>query len=163
DPACSPHCHLRGELETFGLTPWWVVGGLTATVLLVLAGRWLVHLFKPVHAVRARQLCRLKPEPFEDQLLKAAAPRGLPRGVPWGCAMWVLGGDGRAGGGRQSGRSGRLRGRAGFRPVLADPRFGKGSWGRGSRAWAGYGSVPFFPRHLGNRRPRGVQSHAGAD
>ena len=54
-----------------------------AVVLLVLAVRWGWHLCKAVMTERARELFRLQHERFEEQLLKAAAATGLPRGLRW--------------------------------------------------------------------------------
>jgi len=52
-------------------------------VLLLIAVRWGWHLVKAVLTERARELFRLQHERFEEQLLKAAAETGLPRGLRW--------------------------------------------------------------------------------
>ncbi|MBA4189334.1 MAG: hypothetical protein C0467_15160 [Planctomycetaceae bacterium] len=54
-----------------------------AIVLLAVAGRWGWHLIKAVLAERARELFRLQHERYEEQLVKAAAATGLPRGLRW--------------------------------------------------------------------------------
>ncbi len=71
----------------FGIDPWWI-GGIVGAALLLLAGRWLWHLGKAVQAERARELFRLQHELYEEQVLRAAAATGLPRGLKWvGCRI----------------------------------------------------------------------------
>jgi hypothetical protein len=63
-----------------GFSPWWLLlVGLIVALLL----RWFWHLGKAVQAERARELFRLQHERFEEQLLKAAAASGVPRGLKW--------------------------------------------------------------------------------
>lgn len=70
--------------ETAGETNWeWLLAGLGGTVFLVFAVRWGWHLGRAVLTERARELFRLQHERFEEQLLKAAAATGLPRGLRW--------------------------------------------------------------------------------
>ena len=66
----------------------WVGGGAVVFALIALAGRWLWVLGHAVHVERCRELFRLQHERFEEQLLKAAAATGLPRGLRWtGCRI----------------------------------------------------------------------------
>ncbi len=62
-------------------------GGVGSAAILValvaLAVRWLWLLGHAVHVERCRELFRLPRERFEEQLLKAAAFTGLPRGLKW--------------------------------------------------------------------------------
>ncbi|HEX4609830.1 MAG TPA: hypothetical protein VH092_16655, partial [Urbifossiella sp.] len=67
--------------------PWWLAGA-AAVLFAALGGRWLWHLGRAVQVERARELFRLQHERFEEQLLKAAAATGLPRGLRWtGCRI----------------------------------------------------------------------------
>jgi hypothetical protein len=62
---------------------WWLGGGAAAILLIALVARWLWVLGRAVHVERCRELFRLQHERFEEQLLKAAAQTGLPRGLKW--------------------------------------------------------------------------------
>lgn len=64
-------------------TGWWVGGGLFAVALVLAGARWLWHLGRAVHVERCRELFRLQHERFEEQLVRAAAATGLPRGLRW--------------------------------------------------------------------------------
>ncbi len=68
---------------TTGEPNWGWFLPVAAVVLLLLGGRWAWHLCKAVMTERARELFRLQHERFEEQLLKAAAATGLPRGLRW--------------------------------------------------------------------------------
>jgi hypothetical protein len=62
---------------------WWIGGGAALVVLAALLARWLWVLGHAVHVERCRELFRLQHERFEEQLLRAAAATGLPRGLKW--------------------------------------------------------------------------------
>ena len=62
---------------------WWIGGGVVVLALAALVGRGLWLLGRAVHVERCRELFRLQHERFEEQLLKAAAATGLPRGLQW--------------------------------------------------------------------------------
>ena len=62
---------------------WWLGGAVVLVALVALAVRWLYRLGHAVHVERCRELFRLQHERFEEQLVKAAASTGLPRGLRW--------------------------------------------------------------------------------
>lgn len=67
---------------------WWLAVGAAGGVLAVLVGRWVWRFTRAVQVERARELFRLQHERFEDELLKAAAATGKPRGLRWvGCEI----------------------------------------------------------------------------